>query len=218
MPIVTLPPSERSSHSLRRIVGILAIALVIMVTVAQAAEIGIQVDLGVFKPQKHFAFFTTWASIGSALCAIWILATPRMTRWKLLALGNLAVSAVVVGGVYWGLVKTPGYWYVSSELLLHAAVPITTVLLFLGFSWLHREMLSIRFSITWVAIPLAYAVFVIMVGLTSGWYPYGFLDASKLGWPHTLGMMGALLAGAVVIAYVLSALAATRRRLRTSDV
>ena len=205
-------PTPRDDNKF--VVRLLAFVLAGTVLFAQGSEIGIQMYLGVFKPQEHFAFFTTWASIMAALCAGWILVQPRMARWQLWLLGNLAVSATIVGSVYWLLVRTPGYWYVSSELLLHGAVPVMTVALFLTFSWYHREMFSPQLPIIWIIMPLTYAAFVVIVGITSGWYPYDFLNAGKYGWMHTGQMMLLILLGACVVSVILRALVALRLRFR----
>lgn len=214
MPIIAL--THKSTDHLW-FIRLLTVALIAVVLFAQGAEIGIQVNLGVFKPEEHFAFFTTWTSIGAALCAAWIIICPQMSKWQLWLLGNLAVSATIVGGVYWVLVRTPGYWPVSSELLLHAITPVMTVLLFLIFSWQYLEKFSAWMPLSWTIVPLGYAIFVVMTGLISGWFPYDFLDASKHGWPQTGLMMVCIFLGAGLVGYLLSAPVDVRQRIRADD-
>lgn len=177
--------------------------LVVMIVFAEAAEILIPLSRGQFKPQEHFAYFTTWTSCLIAFCTMWILYRPKQARLQFWLLGNLAVSASIVSLVYWELVNTPGYWYVSSELILHTLAPITTVIFFGLFSWQHGMRTRGWQPLTWIIVPLAYAIFVIVVGLGTKWYPYDFFNADKYGWGHTFGMMGALLGAAVIISYVL---------------
>lgn len=194
----------------------LAEILIAAVVSAQLIEIGIQVYLGVFKPQEHFAFFTTWGSMMSALCAAWLRVKPDAAIPALRCLlGNAAVSAIIIATVYWGHLKTPGYWFVSSELLLHGVVPLLTVLLCIVFQRQHPAKFSPA-PLYWVAVPLLYAGFVIIVGAIAGWYPYDFLNVSQHGWGHTSAVMSAMLLGAIAIAFILDILASVgqRRRLR----
>jgi len=198
------------------VVRLLAAIVVLAVIFAQGAEIGIQINLGVFKWYEHFSFFTTWSSILSAGCSLWVLISPlRAQLAQQWALCNLSMSAIIVGLVYWLLVKTPGYWFVSSELLLHAVVPMATVLLFLAFSWQNSPRLATELALfTWIVLPLSYAIFVVIRGLTSGWYPYNFLDASKHGWLQVSLTMAGLLVGALTISLLLRLAVVTPYRLR----
>lgn len=195
-----VPAGRKVGNHVMRSVGWL---LVVMIIFAEAAEIIIPLSRGQFKPQEHFAYFTTWTSCLIAFCTMWILYRPKQARLQFWLLGNLAVSASIVSLVYWELVNTPGYWYVSSELILHTLAPITTVIFFGLFSWQHGMRTRGWQPLTWIVVPLAYAIFVIVVGLGTKWYPYDFFNADKYGWGHTFGMMGALLGAAVIISYVL---------------
>lgn len=189
-----------------RVTKLVAGLLVAMIVFAEAAEIFIPLSRGEFKPQEHFAYFTTWTSCLIALCAGWILVQPKHVRQQFWLLGNLTVSASIVSLVYWNLVNTPGYWWFSSELILHTLAPITTVIFFGIFSWRHRMRTRGWQPLTWIFVPLTYAIFVVVVGFSTRWYPYDFFNADKYGWGHTFGMMGALLGAAIIISYVLWAL------------
>ena len=111
---------------------------------------------------------------------------PLQARWKALAAREqnlvLAAGALLAIALLWWLALAP-------RLRIDAAAP------------LH-----------WLAWPAAYAVYALLRGAISGFYPYPFIDVPALGLPRVLLNAAALMLVFVLAAYLLRALAHWRQR------
>jgi hypothetical protein len=63
----------------------------------------------------------------------------------------------------------------------------------------------------WLLYPIAYVLYVILRGAFTGVYPYPFIDAGVLGYPHALLNAFAILCGFTVIGVVLLLLLSAKR-------
>lgn len=71
-----------------------------------------------------------------------------------------------------------------SDVLLHDVVPVAYVAYWLIFA--SKSAMRWTNVLLWLSVPVAYMFYTLIHGWLSGWYPYPFLDAGKLGYPHAL--------------------------------
>jgi hypothetical protein len=162
-----------------------------------------------FRPGEYFAYFT----IDSSLIAAVALAVSGVWAWlgrdetRLLHLVRLSVvtSATIVAVVYnallRGMANLPAdgdyVWPVLPNEILHVWGPIVILLDWLLVRGYAR--LPIKASFWVLVFPGAWAVFSVIRGLISGWWPYWFID------PTGDGGVGGMLTyiGGVMVFFIL---------------
>jgi hypothetical protein len=144
-----------------------------------------------FRPGEYFAYFT----IDSSLIAAVALAVSGVWSWlgrdetRLLHLVRLSVvtSATIVAVVYnallRGMANSPAdgdyVWPVLPNEILHVWGPIVILLDWLLVRGYAR--LPIKSSFWVLVFPGAWAVFSLIRGLATGWWPYWFIDPTGDG-------------------------------------
>ena len=102
---------------------------------------------------------------------------------------------VVVGVVYHALLASrwdPKGWQLAADIALHTIMPVAIVI-----DWLFltaKRDLSMAYVPRAVLFPFGFAIWVLIVGAVSGFYPYPFLDVGALGYPRVLTNLAILLA------------------------
>jgi hypothetical protein len=94
--------------------------------------------------------------------------------------------------------------------LLHYATPA----LYLLYWWLAAPKASLRWvhPLWWGLYPAAYLVYVLIRGALIGSYPYGFIDAGKIGYQRTMINGFGLLFAFFVIGFVLLGLSRLQKK------
>ncbi|MEP6734899.1 MAG: Pr6Pr family membrane protein [Chryseolinea sp.] len=139
---------------------------------------------------RFFSFFTI---LTNALVAIYFtcLALPENNRPKVIAadgtLTAVTVYITMVGSVYQILLRhiwEPHGMQLVVDELLHSIVPVLVVI----FWYLYESKARIEYSqmLKWGIYPLAYLFYILIRGHFSGFYPYHFIDVTKLGLEKTL--------------------------------
>ena len=125
-----------------------------------------------------------------------------------------AVTAIVLVGLgYHVLLRNiwnPQGAQWLADVLLHYAVPLAALLWWLLLP--SRRRIDAVAPLHWLAWPAAYAVYALVRGTISGFYPYPFIDVPALGLPRVLLNAAALMLVFVLAAYLLRALAHWRQR------
>lgn len=125
-----------------------------------------------------------------------------------------AVTAIVLVGLgYHVLLRNiwnPQGAQWLADVLLHYAVPLAALLWWLALP--PRLRIDTAAPLHWLAWPAAYAVYALVRGAISGFYPYPFIDVPALGLPRVLLNAAALMLVFVLAAYLLRALAHWRQR------
>jgi hypothetical protein len=131
---------------------------------------------------------------------------PAGALFRVLHLDAL-LSIVATGVVYAVLLagtEHPTGWSVVSNTIFHDVVPVAFPLVWLVFG--PRPRLTWRLAALAFVWPVAWLTYTYVRGAVTGWYPYGFLDASLLGfWGALLGGLQVFV-GAVVLAVVITLL------------
>ena len=160
----------------------------------------------------RFRYFTTWANTG-ALVVMALVALGRRPGRAVLV--SLVASLAVVGLVYWGLLAAdhhPVGWDAATNQIDHTVVPLAVLGWWFAFApSAERADRMAPLLPAVVAPPLIYAVFALIYGKSTGFYPYFFSDQPRLGWAMFLL---ANLGLALLFAMIGAALVAIRYRLR----
>jgi hypothetical protein len=140
---------------------------------------------------RYFTFFTILTNILIAVGSTVILLVPR-SGWghffsKATTLTAITVNIIIVGATYNAILRyiwnPQGLQRVVDE-LLHLIIPILFVLFWLIF--VPKGRLKWSNIWLWMIYPLVYLAVILIRGAFSDYYPYPFVDVSKLGYPQTL--------------------------------
>lgn len=91
-----------------------------------------------------------------------------------------------------------------ADFILHDAIPILAVLYWLVFA--QKGLLKARDPWIWLIYPLLYAIYALIRGAADGKYAYPQINAAQIGWPQTAINVAAILAGFLVMGYILCGL------------
>lgn len=89
------------------------------------------------------------------------------------------VVFVVYNSVLRGIWKPTGLQLFLDN-MLHVAIPILYILYWIFF--VTKDKLSWKNGLYWLLFPLIYLIYSLIRGAFVNWYPYPFLNASKLGY------------------------------------
>jgi hypothetical protein len=165
---------------------------------------------------RFFTFFTILTNLlaASMFTAIALrgarppsgLATPA-------AITAIAAYITVVGIIYntvlRGIVELQGLNAILNE-SLHVVLPIAALLFWLIF--VPKQGLQWRAAFTWLLYPFVYIIWVIVFGAMTGFYPYPFTDVTILGYPRAIINGLVILAGFLVIFFIMIAAGRIRTR------
>jgi hypothetical protein len=111
----------------------------------------------------------------------------------------IALYIFIVGLVYNLILRNiwdPQGWQLVADNLLHLIVPILYVLYWINYT--PKKSLQSGDIISWLIFPAIYLIYSLLRGSATGWYPYPFLNADKLGYDKV-----SLNSSYVLIAFVL---------------
>jgi hypothetical protein len=160
---------------------------------------------------NYLGYFTILTNMLGALALTSRLlpAGSRFVRFFLrpTVVTTIAMSIIIVGVVYALLLR--GLWdpqgmQLVADILLHYVMPV----LFVVYWWLMVPPDALRWSDmpAWLLYPLAYFVFSMLRGASTGIYPYPFVDIDALGFARVLlNALLMLLAFAMVAGLLLAA-------------
>lgn len=149
-------------------------------------------------------YFTILTNLGVALL---MAATMLGARTSARLQGGLVLSITVVGIVYHLILarlwapQGVAWW---ADQGLHTAVPILMLIWWLGFG---DKRVTPRDLPAWLIWPALYASYALTRGALTGFWPYPFLDADKLGWQQVALNSAGMVLGFAVLGLALIALA-----------
>lgn len=126
---------------------------------------------------------------------------------------GIAASMVLVGLIYHALLSKlwnpQGAQWLANE-LLHTVIPLG----FLGYWWLSVPRGSVHWRALpyWCLYPIGYFFYAMLRGAINGFYPYPFINATRLGYLRVCVNALGVLAVFVTVAAVLINLKRERRR------
>lgn len=134
------------------------------------------------------SFFTIQSNLLVLATSAALAIDPRRDGpvWRAVRL-DAVVGITVTGLVHWFFLRPllhltgPSY---AVDKLLHVVVPLLAVLAW-GLVG-PRGQATRQVVLPALAWPVVWAAYTLVRGAVTGWYPYPFLDADRLGYPHTL--------------------------------
>jgi len=203
---------------LRKISGVIQLAIAIAITISITWQISSRVVAGFWRPEEYFSYVTIQMCILTALiCFVtaWqTFVSKKDAKWVTIARFCVVTYMVIVGLVYNLMLRnvptSPDAWDYAYEWpvipneILHVWAPI-----FLLIEWLMVAGSSrIRYKqVMWLWLyALAWASFTMIRGYSDGWWPYWFLnptDPAINGFGGQAIYLGAILSFMVVVGVVL---------------
>lgn len=148
------------------------------------------------------AYLTDWSNTAVAvLFGGAALGVARFQRGAALGIGVTILLAVGIGyaalGGWSGLANKP-----LTDILTHAVTPWACLAFWLVF--VRPEGISLKTVARWLIYPAIYFTYAVVRSLSTGVWPYPFMDPAQVGWVGTLGFCLGLtaLAGAVGLAFL----------------
>lgn len=139
---------------------------------------------------RFFSYFTVITNImvalsytAVALGANGMLQSLRTPR----SLTAVTVYIVMVGAIYntilISLANLSGLHLIVDR-TLHSVIPVSMLLFWIFF--VPKAELQWKSAIGWLWYPIVYIIYVIILGKITGFYPYPFANADKLGYPKAI--------------------------------
>jgi hypothetical protein len=148
---------------------------------------------------NFFSYFTILTNVLMTLAMLIPATLPGTSVGRALAgprlRSGVTLYAAVVGLVYHFLLHAtwdPQGWLLLVNILLHYVMPAAMVLDWLMFT--PKGRLGASDALRWLAFPLLYGGWTLIHGLTSGWWPYWFINLDALGTIRAAINFGGLLA------------------------
>ena len=153
---------------------------------------------------RLISFFTIESNIVCGVVSAQLVARPdRDGRgWRvvrLAALFGITVTGVVYSTVLAGVHTPHGWRETTTNTIVHYVVPIMMVIGWLLFG--PRPRIGVATVLWALAWPVLWLCYTLVLGATSGWYPYPFLDVTTHGY-------GRVLLNALAVTAVFAALCA----------
>lgn len=163
-------------------------------------------------PETLFRFFGYFTILTNTLVAwsftsLWLNSHYKAFFARPSVFTAITVYIIVVGIVYNTVLRftwnPEGLQRVVDE-LLHSIVPLLTTI----YWWTFVRGKNVRLTSIpkWLWYPLAYCLYILVQGAFSGFYPYPFIDVSKLGYPIVAKNCFFVCIAFVVVALILVAI------------
>lgn len=158
---------------------------------------------------RFFAYFTIEANILVALMLTAFALRSKIEEWTVHPFERSAIASyiAVVALVYVTTLRelwAPQGAQWLADVLLHYVLPLG----YLAFWLLVMRKAGLRWydPLLWLIYPLFYLGFVLVHGRFTGFYPYPFIDVSKIGYGrmalNALGILAVFLASGIVVLLV----------------
>lgn len=135
---------------------------------------------------RFFSYFTILTNILVAVCFTSIAIQKGKSFLFFNNPGVLTAVTVyifIVGLIYNLVLRSlwnPQGWQLVADILLHTVTPLLTLIYW--FVYTSTKNISLKQTAGWLLYPLIYLVYVLTRGSFSNFYPYFFIDVSKLGY------------------------------------
>jgi hypothetical protein len=164
------------------VTGTLALLLQLWIVLQRDAEFG-----RLFALADYLGYFTILANILVTLAAYAAsFGRPSLFRTAS-AQAAVAVYIFVTMLIYHVVLRPlwdPQGLVLLATTLLHYVIPLSYLCWWVVFA--DKSSLSWMMPPRWLGVPVAYLIVSLLRGVITGWYPYGFLDVSKLGYASVL--------------------------------
>ena len=182
------------------------VGFALLALIAMIAQLANGLENQDFNTVNFFSYFTVESNLFAVvifLMSAQAIATKRQDK-ELESLRGAATFYMLTTGVIYNLfltgvgVHTPLPWV---NFVLHNLFPLVVLL-----DWLYdrpRRTFEPKSSLIWLSFPLVYAVYTLVRGHFTHWYPYPFIDVAKHGYGtvilNCLLLALGMIAGAVIV-------------------
>ena len=165
---------------------------------------------------RFFSYFTILTNILVAVCFTLLAFRPSSSGGKFFSKTS-AITAVtsyilLVGLGYQFLLRhiwdPQGLQWIADE-LLHSVVPLLVFIYWCVH--VSKDKLPVLNVLSWTLYPFMYFGFVLWRGAASGFYPYYFVDVSKIGYAGALKQSLIMLCAFLFIAFLLAFIKHSRK-------
>lgn len=152
-------------------------------------SIGLSAANGKAAPEAVWLYLGYFTILTNLIVAILFTLRAVGGRWTPSASAMTAGACyiVIVGVVFVTLLQNL-YVLTGAHLIadrtLHHLMPVLSVAYW--FLFVPKGALRWRDAFVWLGFPIAYVLYAYARGALEGFYPYPFIDVSKIGWPQTL--------------------------------
>jgi len=157
--------------------------LVIQVFVTAAATAGFfHAPAG--RVLNMFAFFTIDSNVIVGVTSLLLALRPGRSSTVFSVARMTGLVAITITGIVYhvalrGLFELDS-WALAADMILHTVVPILAVIGWVCFGPGGR--VSRRVVVLSLVFPVAWLAFTLIRGAAIGWYPYPFIDVTKIGY------------------------------------
>jgi hypothetical protein len=214
-----MPNRYRLFAAIAALLGWFALALQLLLSIQLSVANGQGALAGAWT---YLGYFTILTNMLVAMALTAAACGPRGTLSRFFARPDvhtaIAMSIVIVAAIYNLMLRQlwqPHGWQIVADNTLHVVMPA----LFLLYWWLAVPKATLRWPqvIVWQLYPAAYFAYVLARGAVDHWYPYPFLDVTKLGYLLVLVDACVVLLVFVVVALLLVALGSWQVRRATKS-
>ena len=147
---------------------------------------------------RFSSYFTDLSNVLVALAMTlpWLAPDTSLGRFFTRPSVRTAILAyiIIVAVIYhFVLAKlwNPQGWELVADTIEHIVAPALYLIDWVLF--VPKGTLKYKSAFIWLVVPLAYAVYSLIHGAITGFYPYPFIDVSKLGYGKVLANMAVLI-------------------------
>ncbi len=159
---------------------------------------------------RYFSFFTLLTNLLVALHCSFILLRPYSQAAKFFSRPGVAtaitVYILIVGIVYNTVLRYlwhPAGLQLIADELLHSVIPLMFLLYWLFF--VVKGKLNCN-TFSWLLYPLFYFIWILIFGAITSFYPYPFIDVTKLGYHKVILTSGILTGGFLLLSLMFVAI------------
>jgi hypothetical protein len=203
--LFTISNSERKFLGLIAVLGVFAVPAQLYLAIQNRVAVVAETII------RFFSYFTILSNIlilvGCLLLALNI--KSRLTAFfaKPSTRTASAVYITIVGVIYNALLaaqwKPTGLQLIVDQ-LLHSVIPLLYIVYWIMY--VRRYRLDWKAMLPWTIFPFIYCIYTMLRGPIAGFYPYPFLDASKLGYTQAfINIVGIVFAFLFVSAIFIAA-------------
>ena len=146
----------------------------------------------------HFlSFFTVQTNILIAACLLLPALAPMSRASQLLSRPSLRTAVMsysaLVASIYFLVLRNIGHDYGLerfADWILHYVTP--AMFLIDWIAWVPKGRVPWSALARYLIYPALYAAWTLLYGAITGWYPYPFVNAARLGYAHLAGNLVAL--------------------------
>ena len=195
-----LDTRARSKTALAALASFLAASALILQFALLVERFAAQGEGPLAAAWRFVGFFTILSNFAVAIVGAAMALAPQTSLARPRARLAAATSITLVGLVYSLALRdlwSPEGWQAVADHAMHDATPVLFVL-----AWALDDHGALRWRDVGAALApaLIYCVYSLTRGFFDGWYPYWFLDPTRLSWPAIGMSVGALSVAFTIVA------------------